>query len=418
MFNCEFVKKRSLLLQKNKQTKKLVVKSVITVCLLLLIFCCGYTSSVDEKITEEELTQDITTQIENQLGNIDFGELEEIIKSLSDEQKDLFGNESFLNKVKLIISGEFKGLGENAVQAISAIVFEDLIKLLPIMASILAIGILSGMLGQISSNNNNSKSLGDIIHFACFGLVLVIVTGLVLNLLNTTSSILNSLKSQIDVVFPILLTLLTAIGGNVSVSVYQPTIALLSGSVMHVFNTVLVPIFIFTFVFSIITNLSKSVKLSKFTSFFTSLFKYIIGTIFTVFLAFISIQGITAGSIDGISVKTAKFAMKSYIPILGGYLADGFNVIVASSVLIKNAIGACGLLLIFITILSPIISIILLSLLLKLTASILEPLTDGRISTFLFSVSKTLTMLMVILIGFSFMFLLICALIMCSANFI
>ena len=110
--------------------------------------------------------------------------------------------------------------------------------------------------------------------------------------------------------------------------------------------------------------------------------------------------------------------MKSYIPILGGYLADGFNVIVASSVLIKNAVGACGLLTIFITILSPIISIIILSLLLKLTAAVLEPLSDGRISSFLVSVSKTLTMLMVILIGFSFMFLLLCALIMCSANFI
>lgn len=418
MFNNQFVIAKQNIISKSKKIKKTILKLALVFCLCLLAFCSGYTPEIDSNVTEEEIQQDINQQIENQLGNIDFGELEEIIKNLSDEQKQIFGSGSFIEKVKLIISGDFKGLGENAVDAISTLIFDDIIKILPIMASILAIGIIAGMLGQISSGNSSSKSLGDIIHFACFGLILVIITGLVLNLLTSTANVLTSVKNQIDAIFPILLTLLTAIGGNVSVSVYQPAIALLSGSVMHIFNSLLVPIFIFTFVFSIISNLSKSVKLNKFTSFFSSLFKYIIGTIFTVFLAFISIQGITAGSIDGISVKTAKFAMKSYIPILGGYLADGFNVIVASSVLIKNAVGACGLLAIFVTILSPIISIILLSLLLKLTASVLEPLSDGRISSFLFSVSKSLTMLMVILIGFSFMFLLLCALIMCSANFV
>lgn len=211
---------------------------------------------------------------------------------------------------------------------------------------------------------------------------------------------------------------MTAIGGTVSVSVYQPAIALLSGSIMQIFNLVLVPIFIFSLVFAVISNLTSTVKLEKFNSFLNSSFKWLVGSMFTIFIAFMSIQGITAGSHDGISVKTAKFALKSYVPILGGYLADGFNVIVASSVLIKNAIGACGLLLIFVSVLSPILTIVIFSLLLKLTASILEPLSDGRISSFLFSVSKSLTMLLVILIGVAFMFLIITALIMCSANFI
>lgn len=92
------------------------------------------------------------------------------------------------------------------------------------------------------------------------------------------------------------------------------------------------------------------------------------------FTAFISVQGITAGSIDGISIRTAKFAIKSYVPILGSYLSDGMGIILASSNLIKNAVGATGLFLLLATIISPLIELILFMLILKLVSGIIEPL--------------------------------------------
>ncbi len=366
--------------------------------------------------TEDEVLEDVSTEVDNQLGDLDFSDLEDLLAGLDEEQLKIFGDSSFVDKIKMIINGEFKELGNTVISATINLVLKQILDFLPLVATILAIGILSSMLGNLRSGKD--KSLGDVIHFVCYALVLVLISSAVMQMLNLSRSTLETMKAEIDILFPILLTLMTAIGGTVSVSVYQPAIALLSGSIMQIFNLVLVPIFIFSLVFAVISNLTSTVKLEKFNSFLNSCFKWLVGSMFTIFIAFMSIQGITAGSYDGISVKTAKFALKSYVPILGGYLADGFNVIVASSVLIKNAIGACGLLLIFVSVLSPILTIVIFSLLLKLTASILEPLSDGRISSFLFSVSKSLTMLLVILIGVAFMFLIITALIMCSANFI
>ena len=221
-----------------------------------------------------------------------------------------------------------------------------------------------------------------------------------------------------EVVFPLLLTIMTAIGGTMSVSIYQPAVALLSSAIMHIFTSVLMPIFIFSIVFTIISNLTSTVKLEKFTKFFQSTFKWIIGGIFTVFMAFLSIQGITASTYDGVSIRTAKYAIRSYVPILGGYLSEGFDVIMASSVLIKNAIGASGLLLMFSSIISPIVKIVVFILVLKLAAAILEPLTDVRISDFIYSVSKSLSMLIVMILGVAFMYLITVGLIMCTANFV
>ena len=246
--------------------------------------------------------------------------------------------------------------------------------------------------------------MGDIIHFVCYGVVITLVMTAVVNLLKMTTSTINGLRSQMEVVFPILLTIMTAIGGTASVSIYQPAVAFLSSGIMHIFTVVLMPIFIFSLVFTIVSNLTSTVKLDKFTKFFQS--------------AFLAIQGITASTYDGVSIRTAKYAIRSYVPILGGYLSEGFDVIMASSVLIKNAVGASGLLLMFASVLSPIVKIVVCIFILKLAAAILEPLTDQRISDFIYSVSKSLSMLIVMILGVAFMYLITVGLIMCTANFV
>ena len=119
-----------------------------------------------------------------------------------------------------------------------------------------------------------------------------------------------------------------------------------------------------------------------------------------------------------VSIRTAKYAIRSYILILGVYLSEGFNVIMASSILIKNAIGASGLLLMFSSVIVPVVEIVLLMLCLKLTAGILEPLTDNRISNFINGVAKTLIMPIVLIIGVAFMYLIFMGLIICTGNFI
>ncbi len=400
---------------KNFSFKKIIL--FIFVILLISSFI-----SYKGEVLAEEVQNDVEIEIENnveeQINRLDFNSVEQLLERLEILGSKIFGDSSFSEKVKQIISGDFKILGEDIWHTVINLILEEILQMLPLMATILAIGILSGMLGQFRLGDKSGKGVGDVIHFICYGMIIILVSSSIVQLISFTSTTLSFVKELIDVIFPILLTLLTAIGGNTSVGIYQPAIGLLSGTILHIFNAVLVPIFIFSFVFVIISNLTTTVKVEKFSSFFHSLFKWITASVFTIFIAFVSIQGITAGSIDGISAKTAKFAIKSYVPFLGNYLADGFNVIVASSVLIKNAIGFCGLIILFSVVIMPILHIAIFGLLLKLVASILEPLSDGKISNFLFGISKTLSMLIAILVGVSFMFLLIVGLVMCTANFI
>ncbi|MDD2227435.1 MAG: stage III sporulation protein AE [Clostridia bacterium] len=364
------------------------------------------------KESEDDLENELKENIDEQLSNLDLADLEIFLSNLSEEQKEIFGALGILEKLQAIISGEFGDDTSSVFEALIKITFDEILKLLPLMASIIAIAILAGLLSDF---RGNSQSVGDIIHFVCYGVIITIIAGATLQMIALTTNTLNLIVTQMEIVFPILLTLLTAMGGTVSVAIYQPAVVLLTAVVAQIFTHILMPIFIFSLVFSIVSNLSNSVKLDKLSGFLNSMFKWIIGIVFTIFMGFLAIKGITAGSIDSISFKTARYSLSTYIPILGGYLSEGLNVILASCLLIKNAVGASGLLLLFASIIIPLFQLILFMLCLKFTGAILQPLSDNRISNFISSISKSFLMPIVMIIGVAFMYVIFVGIIMCTS---
>ena len=411
-FKCNYFNKT------DKKTFFVKLSIAVFICAIFLSFLQPNLIVVTaEDVELNKLQEELESTVYSQLDSLDLREIETILKGLSESEVEVFGAQNFGDKISQIVSGKFASGQKSVFAAAVNLFFDDILDFVPLLASIIVISIICGFLSNLKSDNGG-RSVGDIIHFVCYGVVITLVMTAVVSLLKITAETMNGLRGQMEAVFPILLTIMTAIGGTASVSIYQPAVAFLSSGIMHIFTSVLMPIFIFALVFTIVSNLTSSVKLDKFTKFFQSTFKWLIGSVFTIFMAFLAIQGITASTYDGVSIRTAKYAIRSYVPMLGGYLSEGFDVIMASSVLIKNAIGASGLLLMFSSVLSPIVKIAVFILILKLAAAILEPLTDQRISDFIYSVSKSLSMLIVMILGVAFMYLITVGLIMCTANFV
>lgn len=411
----------------NKRASNLFKFTAIIAVILFFCFCPTFsttsaatlnTSSATTNYSKEYQSNissdDLQQEIKDQLDGLDLDSLDKILAGFSTGQLALFGGNSFLEKIEKLLSGDFDN-GKSVWTNLLNIFLDNLLGLLPIISLIIAISLLGNMIQGLKPSSSG-KSISSLIHFVTYGFIVVLVLSIVIKMISTTTGSILSIKAQMDAIFPLLLTFLTAIGGTVSSSVYQPAMALLSGVIINLFTYVLLPLFIFSIVFSIVSNLSNTVKLSKFTAFFDSTFKWLTGLIFTIFTAFLSIQGITAGSIDGISMKTAKYAIRSYVPLLGSYLSDGMGLILASSNLIKNAVGAAGLFMLLATILSPLIELIIFMLALKLIAGIVEPLGSRQIANFISSISKSMVLLIVILIAVAFIYFIMIGLVMCSAN--
>ena len=365
--------------------------------------------------SNDEIFDKLDQSVDEQLGMLDLSGLDKILEELGLEDGGLFENKTFTEKVQSILDGEFAEDTQGFLQAFLKLIFDGIIKLLPVLSGIAVVAILCGIITNMKSGFI-SQATGEIVFFACFALVIVLTLSCAAGLIESAENAVQLLKKQMNLAFPLLLTLMAGVGGVVSAKAYQPAVALLSGGVAEIVANVILPLFVFTLVFSVVGNLSKSVKLSKLTDFFKSTSVTILAITFTVFTAFMSVQGLTAGAFDSVSIRAAKFATKSYIPILGGYLADGFDLILAGGLLVKNSVGVAGLLLLVSTILSPIIQILAVTFGLKLVAAIVEPATDERITSFLTSVSKNLNMLIVAILAVAFMYFISIMLLIFTSN--
>ena len=401
-----------------RKLKKFNSNKITIICMLLLISLFSVFTPMATFCVESstvEISEDLNNSIIEELNEIDFSGLNGIVEEFQNSSTNIFSIENIKSKIYSIISGENAVSYSSFFASIFSIFLELIVKYLPMLSLIVAIGVISNLLNGIKSKFNE-KSTSGLIHLVCFLAVVVLTIGMISSISKTSVNSINSMVSQMNAIFPILLTLMIGIGASASAGVFQPIVAIISTYVADFFTYLILPLFMASFVFGIINNLSDSIKLDKFNSFISSLFKWCVGLVFTLFFAVFTIQGISAGTFDSLSIRTTKYTIKSYIPIMGGYLSDGMDLILSSTILIKNAVGLVGVLMIISTILSPLLEIVVFSLLLKLVSAILQPMGNNKTSNFLMSTSKSITMLSTCIIAVGFMYLISVGLVMTTSN--
>jgi stage III sporulation protein AE len=213
-----------------------------------------------------------------------------------------------------------------------------------------------------------------------------------------------------------MLVLVSALGGTASVAMYQPLVLIFSAVIFKIINFIVIPLFYVTFVFGIIGNLSDDLKLEKFAKTSKSAAEWILGIVFSLFITFITAQGITGASIDNLAIRGAKFALSGYVPVVGGQLKEGFDIVVASCLVIKNALGLTSIIVLVFTVILPILRLVVFMLMLKLTAAIIEPVSDKKFSNCLTATAKSITLLIVALIAITFAILIIFMLLIYTVN--
>lgn len=380
---------------------KLVVFTVIIAIIVSFSFF-----NKPQKVYADQLSDNI----DEQMGKINLEELEKFF----DENVKLEGG-GVVDFISNLLDGKFDNNAQNAFGYLGSIFFNGVKQSLPSLISIVIIAVLCGILQGLKSNAL-SQNINDLISFIGLLAIILLIFSQIVPMWNNAKIIIENIAKLITIMSPIITTLMVAGGANVSASIYSPTVATLSNVISNVMLGVLLPLVGVMFVFSIISNFSNSVKLTKFVDFAQSTIKWILGIIATIFTVFLSIQGIASATYDGVSIKAAKYAISNSIPLVGGFLRDGFDLVIAGSVLIKNSVGIVCLFGFFIMIISPVIKMSVFSLMLKACSAIIEPISDPRISNFCTAISKCINFLIAVILVSGFMFFICVLLMIFTAN--
>lgn len=349
--------------------------------------------------------------INDMANKLNTEEMDEIISSLTEDQKSIFNAQSFKDKLLSIVSGESDdGILSFILSSLNLSVKEVLPFIFSLLGICIALGVMKAFCGESKSG------VYTVIRFVFILLCCTILFSQLTSVIISVKDLVSQIKQQIDGIFPILLTLMSAIGSSKSVLVYQPVIAILSSGIMKIITVLVLPCFILSIVFEVASNLSDKVNLKNMAAFFSSSMKWLLGTAFFAFLAFLSVKGVTAAVYDGIHIRATKFALNKYIPIIGGYLSEGYNLVFSGGVIIKNGVGLCAIVLLLSVLLPIFMKILLLSLSTDLLSALSQPIGAEEASNLFKGVSKGLKNLLAIVFGASFLYFIFLLLIICTGN--
>jgi len=117
------------------------------------------------------------------------------------------------------------------------------------------------------------------------------------------------------------------------------------------------------------------------------------GFIMTAFIGVITVRSSISSSIDEVTLKTAKLAVDTFVPVVGKCFSDAITTVAGYSNLLRDAISVVGLLIMVFICIFPLIKIALIALIYKFAGAILEPVIDNRIVQCLSSVGNSIGIL-------------------------
>lgn len=377
--------------------KKMYLKILITIFIITGFFNISFANE-EEYVDYNETKKSIDLYIDNQLENIDLEYIENYIKEAS-----IIDDVDLKVFIKDLIKGDKNVLDLFDTENIKILFFDELKSSIKVSMIILVLALLSSLLKSLD-NSFSSNAVSNITTYIVFiTMVSVTLMGFkdVLEICNNT---IDSIIGIMQVIMPILIALIALIGCPITSTVLNP---IFIGGVT--FINVIFKQFIFisisvAFAILVVNNMSKSIKLKKLSLFIKQINLVCIGAMFIIYLGLVSIQGLYVTSIDNFTVKTAKFAIGNFIPVVGGFVSDSVDILLSSSQLIKGVFGGIGLILLVAMCMVPVIKIGSIILVYKITAIGVEPIGEDSISSFLNEIANLMMILLACIIAITIMF--------------
>ena len=212
-----------------------------------------------------------------------------------------------------------------------------------------------------------------------------------------------NLVAFMNMLVPLLITLMMSTGSIATSGVIEPIILFMINFIGNMIQDILLPLIMVFTALVILSKLSEQVKIDKLSKFLKSGIIWFLGIILTIFVGVVSLEGTMSSSVDGITAKTTKAVVSSAIPVVGKILGDAVDTVLGCGIILKNAVGLVGVIIILCICIAPIIKLATLTLAYKLLASITEPIADSKITNLLEQIGDIFKIFLAILSSISFM---------------
>ncbi|OQB25208.1 MAG: Stage III sporulation protein AE precursor [Firmicutes bacterium ADurb.Bin182] len=383
------------------------------IIIVFAVLCCLLFAP--KALAETAVDIEIANEIKSQVSNSDIHSWQSVLDSLSPEVKEIWGSHDISELVENFAYTSDFASPVNIIDVVMNIFTKELASNIWLLAKVLAIALLSGLINALGGESE-ANGIRDIAGFVCYCLAVGVIVTQYISAVTVGKEAIAGMSDFIGLALPVLTALLSATGSIAASGVFQPAMALLSGSVAAAIESAVLPVILAGGVLAIVNNITERVQLNQLFSLSKTAAKWMIGLIFTVYFGVISVQGMSANAIDGVSIRTAKYALDKFIPIVGSAVSGTMDTVIGCALIVKNAAGITAMVLTFGILMPPLIKIAGTIFVFRIAAALCEPIGETKLSKMMVSVAEISTYLFAVIMALGVMFMITAGLMMATGS--
>ncbi len=240
------------------------------------------------------------------------------------------------------------GVSSADANALSALSFENVMEALSKMAgsgmtaplkgliTITAVLLLCSMLTAYQNSLTESGETVQTVAVLCLsGAVAVPAVGFI----GAAGDVIAQCAKLFLAYIPVMAVMLAASGKAFSSASYQALTVAAGQGVARVSSDIILPLMHIFLGIAVSSGIAPQVGLNGFLSLITKLTKWLLGFVMAVFTAVLSLRQAASGALDSLGSKAARFALSSFVPVVGGALSEAYKTVQGSLHVLKSGLG-------------------------------------------------------------------------------
>lgn len=329
---------------------------ILFVSALVLFGGKAYAKETDLSLTESSEFNDVNKSID---------------KLLEGESID------FKQMISNVVKGKEPLDVEKLIQALIDQAFGQVTYIKRTILHIMIITMAAALLSNFSSVFNNSQ-ISDVSFYVVYMLMLTILMKSFVSVTDIAQNAVNALIEFMQSLVPAYYLALSSAGKISTAVIFYQAILLIITGIQLMFSNLIMPLINIYVVLILVNNLSKEDFLSRLAQLLKSIIEWLLKAMLTVVIGFNVIQNLIAPAIDSFRTTMLNKTV-SAIPGVGNAVNAVTDMVIGSAVIIKNGVGVAALVVLIVISLVPLIQLWFFSIMYKLSAAIMQPVSDARL---------------------------------------
>lgn len=351
--------------------------------LLIILILCLLLSPVPVQASTETLSA------EGQLADLEFSKIEEFINTLNAEAEGAIPQLNFKELVVSLVKGDLDWQVSDVFTGLFKYLFKEVVANASLLGKLVVLAVICAVLQNLMGAFEKSTT-GQLAYAVSYMALITLAVSSFALAVNIGREAVDNMVLFMQALLPLLLTLLAAMGGVASTAIFHPLIFGSISTIGTVIKVIVFPLIFFAAILNILGYLSEKFQISRLADLMKTISTMVLGLCSTVFLGLLAIKGVAGSVTDGVAIRTAKFATDAFIPVVGGMFSDALDAVIGSSLLIKNAVGIVGVVIIFLLTIMPMLKIFAVAFVYKLAGALIQPVGDKRMADCLTGLGNSL----------------------------